>query len=270
MADKQIRRAPWHKYRLPGRYMISLGKKPGKDAFSEVVVKDPRLPLSPQNVYTRWGLIGKIIADKLYRISMLFPDFVVEQYPVMSDHVHFLLYVKNTLPEVLGLYIERFKIAITNSTGIANIFEDGFNDKIIKPKRSLDVVYNYIRENTYRLTVRRSFPDFFSRRNDIDIDGTPCCTYGNMQLLDNVFIEQVVVHRADSEATFADNSSNGYTPPTAGYSCHRSSAIAKKRLGVVPKMLTAGLYSSPTVRSGSAKSLPARTLSFAHRDDCSS
>ncbi len=205
MANKQIKRADWHDYRSPGRYMITLVKNAGVDALSTIEVSNHREPLSPKNVYTRWSYIGKAIANQLYNISKLFPEILVEQYSVMPDHVHFLLYVRTMLPEHIGRYIARLKVAINDAAGVTNVFEDGYNDQILKPTRSLNVLFQYIRTNPYRLAVRREYPDFFERRNEVVVDGLDCRAYGNIQLLDNPFKEQVVVHRADNEDTFARN-----------------------------------------------------------------
>lgn len=123
----------------------------------------------------------------------------------MPDHVHIFLYVSATLPELLGFYIARFKIAVNNATGIDHLFEDGFNDQIISYKRNLNELFNYIRANPYRLAVRRAIPDFFRRRDNLTIEGTSYQAYGNMQLLNNPFKDQVIVHRADTYDQYAHN-----------------------------------------------------------------
>lgn len=53
--------------------------------------------------------------------------------------------------------------------------------------------------------MRRAHPEFFRRVNGLEIGGKTYQAYGNMQLLDNPFREQVVVHRADSPATRVSN-----------------------------------------------------------------
>lgn len=81
------------------------------------------------------------------------------------------------------------------------IFEKGYNDRIIYKDRSLDSIFKYIRENPHRLAVRKMYPDFFRRVRNITINGRRCQSYGNQFLLRCPFKEQVVVHRADDEAT---------------------------------------------------------------------
>lgn len=206
MGKDQLKRAVWHDYKSPCRYMITLMKNPVfSDSFSSIGISNPTLPPSPQNTYTRWSKIGKAISDRLYHMPSHFPSLVVEQYSVMPDHVHFLLCVKNYLPEHLGNYIARFKNAINEFAQTNGVFMEGYNDQILKPSRSLDALFRYIRENPYRLAIRRQYPDFFTRRNNLTINGVACCAYGNIQLLDNPFKEQVIVHRTDSDETFSRN-----------------------------------------------------------------
>lgn len=69
------------------------------------------------------------------------------------------------------------------------------------PPRSLDTIYRYIRENPRRLAVRREHPEFFRRVNALRIGDSTYNAYGNFQLLDCPFKEQVIIHRKDSPET---------------------------------------------------------------------
>ncbi len=84
------------------------------------------------------------------------------------------------------------------------VFEEGFHDRIVKNRTQLDTLYRYIRDNPRRLAVRRAHPEFFRRVNRMEIAGRECRAYGNFQLLDCPFREQVVVHRADTDTERAD------------------------------------------------------------------
>ena len=201
--NRQTKRAYWHDYRSPGRYMITLSKNPGVPAFSSIG-GDWRLPIgSPGSSHTRWSPIGRSIADMIYGIGNIHPTLRAEQYSVMPDHVHILLWVQDALPEPLGFYIARFKNAINIAVGIDHIFDDGFNDQIVTNKRNLQALFDYIRANPYRLAVRRANPGFFTRCDSRLIAGHACQVYGNIHLLDNPFKDQVIVHRADTPDQFA-------------------------------------------------------------------
>lgn len=203
--NPKTKRANWHNYRSPGRYLITLSKSPDIQPFSQIA-GDWRLPVGTRgSSYTCWSLTGRIIADKLYHLGEIHPALRAEQYIVMPDHVHVLLWVQSVLPEHLGLYIARFKNIINNESSTNHIFEDGFNDQIVTNKRDLNAIFNYIRSNPYRLAIRMANPDFFTRRNNLLIAGTPCQFYGNLHLLDNPFKEQVIVHRADNDEVYSSN-----------------------------------------------------------------
>ena len=201
--NRQTKRAFWHDYRSPGRYLITLSKSHGVAPFS-TIEGDWRLPVgSSGSSYTRWSPIGRAIADMIYGICNIHPALRAEQYSVMPDHVHILLWVQSALPESLGFYIARFKNAINTATGIDHVFDDGFNDQIVTNKRNLQTLFDYIRANPYRLIVRRANPGFFTRCDNRLIAGYPCQTYGNTHLLDNPFKDQVIVHRADTLQQYA-------------------------------------------------------------------
>lgn len=192
------KRASWHDYRSPGRYMITLSKSPVIASFSSIE-GDWRLPVGTRgSSYTRWSPLGRQIADAIYKIAEIHPSLRADQYVVMPDHVHILLWVQSWLPEHLGFYIARFKNAINAAAATSHVFEDGFNDQIIHNKRNLQTIFNYIRSNPFRLAVRRACPDFFTRSNALTIGSATCQAYGNMHLLANPFKDQLLVHRADA------------------------------------------------------------------------
>lgn len=199
----QTKRAYWHDYRSPGRYMITLSKSANISPLSNIE-GDWNLPVGTRgSSYTRWSSLGRSIADTIYGIRNIHPALRAEQYVVMPDHVHILLWVQSQLPEPLGFYIARFKNAINTAAGVNHIFENGFNDQIVSNKRNLQALFDYIRSNPYRLAVRRANPDFFTRRNNLIIENTEYQAYGNIHLLGNPFKDQVIVHRSDSSDLLA-------------------------------------------------------------------
>lgn len=176
-------------------------KGPGVPEFGKIV-GDCQIPFGKQGYpYVQWSQIGGIVADAVYNIHKICDKFKLLQYIVMPDHVHALLYVTQPIEEPLGTYIARLKIEVNNRCGVKGVFDWGFNDQILKPHRSLDDIYKYIRQNPYRLAVRQQHPEFFQKVRNLTIHSRQCHAYGNMFLLRNPFKEQVVIHRADSPDT---------------------------------------------------------------------
>lgn len=201
MGNNQIHRASWHDYRSPCIYMLTLTKRRGVAAFSSIV-GDYRIPVGTAGCpTTALSHLGRIIQVGIKSLSIIEPAIKLLQYSIMPDHVHVLLHVQWHIAEPIGVVVARMKTEINKTYGETGVFDDGFNDQILKTSRSLNTLFQYIRDNPRRLAVRREMPDFFRRVNGLVIGGKQYQAYGNLQLLDNPFKEQVVVHRADDEET---------------------------------------------------------------------
>lgn len=195
----RILRAKWHDYTQRCIYMLTLNKGNIIDDFG-MLAGDYNIPVGEKgSSYIQASRIGKAIKRILLNFRIIEPNIRVLQYALMPDHLHILLFVTAPTKEVLGRIIARFKVAVNEEAGITGIFAKGFNDQILKTSRSLDILYRYLRENPRRLAVRRAFPEYFRRVNRVRIAGGEYRAYGNFQLLECPFKEQVVVHRADSE-----------------------------------------------------------------------
>lgn len=169
-----------------------------------------RLRGDVKNAWIEKTLLGSIVENNILRLPLLSPSLEVMRYVVMPDHIHFLLFVTDTIQKPIGSYIGMMKVKTGQDFRAAGgcdgpVFEKDFYDCILHRKRSLATIVDYIRSNPRRLAVRRERPDFFRRVNGLEIDGRRYSAYGNFYLLRNPFREQVVVHRRDTEAERAAN-----------------------------------------------------------------
>lgn len=196
--SREIYRAPWHDYQSPCIYMVTMNKAPGVRDFGSLAgdVKIPRG--NPGSPFVSTSPTGDAIKSALRKFHEIEPAARIYQYAIMPDHLHLLLHIQYRTEATLGMTIARFKTAVNDFAGITHVFDKGFNDQILKPDRSLQTLYDYIRDNPRRLAERRANPDFFRRLNNLTIAGHPCQAYGNLQLIDNPFKQQVIVHRADT------------------------------------------------------------------------
>lgn len=191
-----------HDYRAPSKYHITIHKVQDCINFSEIIIKE----LTPEGVILKLSLLGQVIWRQIR--AMQTPYFRVYQYKIMPDHIHLLIHVKKYLPMHLSHYIARFKTLIMQewrqkiSKSEIKIFEEGYHDRIVMPGQSLDVVFRYIRQNPYRLAVRRARPEFFRKERNIFIEGREIQAYGNLFYLRNPFKYALIVHRADDERIF--------------------------------------------------------------------
>lgn len=198
-------RAPWHDYTERRIYHITLKKRPGIPYFGSLA-GDWRLPKGVfGRSYIKASPLGSIIKSCLNDLKSIHPALKLFQYALMPDHLHLLLSVEESLDEILGRKLGTFKVMVNNRANLEGVFEKGFNDQILTTTRNLDTIYDYLRDNPYRLAVRFACPEYFSRINRIRIGDGIYATYGNFQLLRNPFKEQVVVHRKDSPEKREEN-----------------------------------------------------------------
>lgn len=192
-------RARNHDYASRCIYHVTMVKANGVGSFGRLA-GDLRVPVGTAGApYVIASPIGAAIKNALRMLPSLHPAIRVYQYALMPDHLHVVIAVEGQMDEPLGRKLARFKRKAAEYAGVDCVFEPGFNDRIMYKSRSLDTVFRYLRENPYRLAVRHANPDFFRRVSQLKIGDVSCRAYGNMQLLQNPFKEQVVVHRADGE-----------------------------------------------------------------------
>jgi hypothetical protein len=198
MSTNGLLRAPWHDYTERCIYMLTLNKAPLVPDFGSLA-GDYWIPHGHKGCpCVVASPVGAAIKEGLRRFPQIQPKIRVLQYAIMPDHLHILLFVQEKTEEILGRYIAAFKVEINKAAGLKGVFARGFNDQILKTDRSLDTLYHYLRDNARRLAVRRAHPEFFRRVNALRIGDRHYQAYGNIQLLDCPFRQQVVVHRADT------------------------------------------------------------------------
>ena len=194
----KILRAPWHDYTSRCIYMVTLNKSPNVKAFG-TLEGDCQIPAGQKgSPFVSATEIGCAIKDKIRNFHLIEPNIRILQYAIMPDHLHILLFVEYPTDIILGRIVAKFKVEVNKAAKTVEVFAKGFNDQILKGSRSLDTLFRYLRDNPRRLAVRRAFPEFFRRVNGLKIGERTYQAYGNFQLLECPFREQVVVHRADS------------------------------------------------------------------------
>lgn len=198
------RRAPWHDYRLPGTYMITL------------VVRD-RQPLlgtlkSSPSPWVEFSPLGnEIYYNHFPRITYYYPKVKVWKICIMPDHIHFILRVTEKLDktEHLGHIIGGFKTGVNalywdmlKLDQHIGLFDNGYNDRWLKKKGQLKNWNNYLSDNPRRAVVKRQHPEFFKTLYDYRLGGKQCGIFGNLHLLDIPDKEAVIVHSNDSQEMY--------------------------------------------------------------------
>lgn len=198
-------RAPFINYRNPGIFMITMLKANQIPYFSTIVHTEKKGFFGNAKVIL--SPLGKIVEEYLFKFSSFFDDIYVVQFIIMPDHIHFIVQIKKRLNETLGANLARFKRLVFHAANersliplkYKSLFLEGFNDQFLRRDRSLNVLFQYVRENPQRYIRRKLQPDFFVKSENINLAGENCQTYGNNFLLKNPFISPVIIHRKDSQ-----------------------------------------------------------------------
>lgn len=143
--------------------------------------------------------LGQQVLHEWHAISKFHPEIKLYDVQLMPDHLHGIIYVTSRLPYHLGHVINGFKHGcnlllrewLSQSlyceplarTG-TSLWEDGYNDKILRGEHQLDRWKRYLKDNPRRLWEKRQHPDLFVALRGQDFGGTQVTVMGNHFLLD--------------------------------------------------------------------------------------
>ena len=216
------RRAMKHDYYAPFIYHIILKKTKDCESFGTVVGDARIAPGLPGSADIDESRLGKLIAKEIIHFPYEYPIIKQHQFKVMPDHVHILLQVLFRSDNHLDFYIDAFRKRIaakySKIKGVLvaddEIFEQGYCDKPLLLKRSLDALYDYIRQNPHRLAMRQQFPQFFQHIRSLKIGEEEFEAYGNLFLFRNPDKEAVKISRSFSKEEILDIFSPSFHPKT--------------------------------------------------------
>ncbi|ROT22643.1 hypothetical protein EEL52_02710 [Muribaculaceae bacterium Isolate-113 (HZI)] len=193
------RRATFHDYRRPGKYMINLTKDPAAPAYSRLA-GDPTDPQNPAR--TLLSPAGEIINRMITDLNT-YPDFEIENHVIMPDHVHILWRVKYDLPKDFGYYVGLFKSRCTKiwretfpeipNVRSTSLFAPKFNDRIAFSEEMAIRMNNYISDNPRRRLLAIRHPNLFNKAQRVRILDIELDVFGNFHLLKHPQIAAAVV-----------------------------------------------------------------------------
>lgn len=175
-------RNPFHDYHSAANYLVTIGKQASAPAFSRVCGgKDFPAPRPGVAYYP----LGRSIANQLKALPAKFPDFSLEQYIIMPDHVHLVIDVHKRTDWHLGDLVANLKVAVNAETGLNDIFTDNYHDRILRKQDSLKVMINYVKSNPERFIIKKDHPEYFTNPQLLILWDKPYVCYGNFLLLRN-------------------------------------------------------------------------------------
>ncbi|MBQ9555874.1 MAG: transposase [Muribaculaceae bacterium] len=224
------RRCLDHNYQERCVYLITLvtesrrplfGKLTGKSDAARGSADEPRIILSQ---------LGKEVQHNFYSIEERHPEIHVISLQMMPDHLHGILFVRESIDKHLGQVIAGFKAGCNKSyrhivlgekvpcavstpqqahrprpprssynreQGL--LFASGYNDKILLHTGQLDRWINYLSDNPRRLLAKQEHPDLFRVQFGLSIAGQSYAAIGNRFLLNRPMKRQVQCSRRLNE-----------------------------------------------------------------------
>ena len=147
-------RAQWHDYN-GGAYFVTICTKKNRHYFGEIESGEMRL-----------NEIGRFAEECIAKIPEIHPEFVMERWVVMPNHVHILLlsYKPDDLCAVnhyssLARVVQAFKSVVTkyaNRNGIKFSWQSRFHDRIVRNRHELQAIERYIVENVQNWETDRN------------------------------------------------------------------------------------------------------------------
>ena len=214
------RRDDYNDYHGRRLYMITIeveGRRPlfgqlaGVAEAADGSPDAPRIVLSP---------LGRAVHDEWCNIPRYYPQIEVMALQMMPDHLHGILFVRETLPVHLSQVITGFKTgcnrlykaatepqptqkpqpsvqaaAPSQQAPFQRLFSPGYNDLLLKNYEELGKWKNYLRDNPRRLLMKRAKPEFLRPFFNLRLGSHVYNGIGNRSLLSAPWRQAVRVSR---------------------------------------------------------------------------
>ena len=157
-------------YSTSGGYFVTICVNDRKQILSEIIKtnctgKDKTIDsevgegLAPPEYSVKLKPCGEIAEEQLLLIEKRFPDVSVEDYVIMPDHIHIVLFLHKkaggaspspTLDDVVCAFKSLTSRICKQRYGIEKIFQRSSAEHIIRNKEDYETRRNYIHENPMR------------------------------------------------------------------------------------------------------------------------
>ena len=221
------RRCVGHDYTSRQMYMVTMVVEGRRPLFGKVVGRSEAEDGSseaPRIVLTE---LGQRVADEWWAASTHHPEIEVVALQMMPNHLHGILFVRETMQKPLGIALRGFKqscnrhyrelvldvssVALaTQQTGQKKnrrgeershglLFAPGYNDKLLLRQGQLQRWLDYLHDNPRRLLMKREHPDLFRVQRGLTIGHQQFSAIGNRFLLDRPVKLQVQCSRPQTD-----------------------------------------------------------------------
>lgn len=198
---------------------------------------------------------GALIRLAFRDFFKIHPMLLLKKIVVMPDHIHFIIHVREYLPDHLGHYIGLLKHTCSryvsdplNATltgsfepdkEISSIFEDNYHDRIIRNQNMLETERRYLDDNPRRYLFRKMHPEFFSSPVILTIGEEQYAAFGNILLLRKLHPIPVIISSKYTEHQLKEFET-GWREATREHKALASPFISKAEKSIREEILING------------------------------
>ena len=151
-------------YSTEGAYFVTICVNDRKPILSEVIKTAVGEGLAPPEYSVKLKPCGEAVKEQLQHIENRFPSVSVEDYVIMPDHIHVIIFLhgkagREAPPPTLNDVICAFKSLTSRECkqkyGIEKIFQRSYAEHIVRNIEDYETRRKYICENPLRWYIKR-------------------------------------------------------------------------------------------------------------------
>ena len=156
-------------YSTEGAYFVTICVNDRKPILSEVIKTAVGEGLAPPEYSVKLKPCGEAVKEQLQHIENRFPSVSVEDYVIMPDHIHAIIFLhgkagREAPPPTLNDVICAFKSLTSRECkqkyGIEKIFQRSYAEHIVRNIEDYETRRKYICENPLRWYIKRKHTRF--------------------------------------------------------------------------------------------------------------
>ena len=151
-------------YSTEGAYFVTICVNDRKPILSEVIKTAVGEGLAPPEYSVKLKPCGEAVKEQLQHIENRFPSVSVEDYVIMPDHIHVIIFLHGkaggaspspTLNDVICAFKSLTSRECKQKYGIEKIFQRSYAEHIVRNIEDYETRRKYICENPLRWYIKR-------------------------------------------------------------------------------------------------------------------
>lgn len=208
LEHSMLRRRDGHDYTSRCIYMLTLTLEDRSLPLLGTLAGDPDSEENPP--HTEASPLGELVAEECQQLHTEYPQLSILRCQLMPDHLHLVVFVRDTLPIHLSKIIGKLKnrcnkhywAQLTAAGRLGpkgeekppRLFSQNFQDSILTHSGQLEAMICYVEENPRRALIKRKHRDLFTVVGSLEFGGHTYAAVGNRWLLERPMRLQVRCH----------------------------------------------------------------------------